>query len=335
MHVTISDIAARAGVSKSLVSMHLNRRPGARLAPATRERIDSAVRELNYRPSAMAKALREGNSRTVGMVIGNITGFYTGFYIQSLMVELNKHGYQLLPSIVPHYDREEELRCLQNLIDRRVDGVIYKLRLEPTPEMERLLRGYPILQCYSRLAGYNGSIPDFAAAFETACRQLKKEHCTRILACDAFWNREASQACDAAGLKIDFAVSSGREEESFFNCCVSGKYDTLFFNDSTKVKKLLARFPGAKIPRIIYCYALPNDYIAHPAVTGGFVYDFREMVRLRVDRIIAMIEQPEPDPAVQTEPVEFITAEELGRLFRTQAADPYFGDHWKFANPVL
>ncbi len=332
MRVTISDIAAKAGVSKSLVSMHLNRRPGARLAPATMERIDRAVKELNYRPSAMARALREGCSRTVGLVIGNITGFYTGFYIQSLLTELNARGYQLLPAIVPHYDRSEELRCLQNLIDRRVDGVIYALRLNPTPEMAELLRGYPILQCRPAHAGYSSSSPDYSGLMTALCR---RENGKRFLACDTYRSETATAACNAEGTRITYLDSTAANLERFFEAAQSGDYDTVLFNDTLKIKRLLARNPGAALPRIVSAYGLPVDFINHPAIAGAFVYPFREVVRLRVERMIGLIERPGGEPLHMTEPVRFLGADELLGYFEEQAADSYFGDSWRYGNAVL
>ena len=55
MRVRIKDVAERAGVSTTMVSLYLNHHPlSARMAEKTKQRIDEAVRELNYQPSATA-----------------------------------------------------------------------------------------------------------------------------------------------------------------------------------------------------------------------------------------------------------------------------------------
>ncbi len=72
MRPTLKDVAEKAGVNFTLVSKYINGNPQARMTPETRERIDSAIRELNYRPSASARALRIGRNRTIGMVSGEI-----------------------------------------------------------------------------------------------------------------------------------------------------------------------------------------------------------------------------------------------------------------------
>lgn len=64
---TISDVAARAGVSKGAVSFALNGRPG--VSEETRERILRAARELGFTPSHIARALSTKRSDTFGLVL--------------------------------------------------------------------------------------------------------------------------------------------------------------------------------------------------------------------------------------------------------------------------
>ncbi|WP_229925002.1 LacI family DNA-binding transcriptional regulator [Streptomyces sulfonofaciens] len=64
---TIKDVAARAGVSPSAVSMALHDRPG--VSSATRERILTAARELGWRPNQAAQSLSGRRVHTVGLAI--------------------------------------------------------------------------------------------------------------------------------------------------------------------------------------------------------------------------------------------------------------------------
>ena len=57
MKATLKDIAARVGVTSQLVSFYLNHPETTRVARETREKIDAAVKELNYRPNSVARAL--------------------------------------------------------------------------------------------------------------------------------------------------------------------------------------------------------------------------------------------------------------------------------------
>ncbi len=64
---TISDVARRAGVSKGLVSLALNNRPG--VAPATRDRILAAAAQLEWTPSPHARGLSLRSTLAVGLVV--------------------------------------------------------------------------------------------------------------------------------------------------------------------------------------------------------------------------------------------------------------------------
>jgi DNA-binding LacI/PurR family transcriptional regulator len=65
--MNIGEIARRAGVSRSTVSYALS---GKRtVSEATRRRIQEVIDELDFRPNASARALKEGRTRTLGLVI--------------------------------------------------------------------------------------------------------------------------------------------------------------------------------------------------------------------------------------------------------------------------
>ena len=131
MRTTLKDIAERVGVTKALVSLYLNNHPlSAKIAKSTKEKIDQAVKELNYHPSTTARALKSGRSRTFGLVAGNIFGDYSGFLVQSLLNECVKYDYQLLIGLT-RFDPAEERRCLENLINRQTDGIFYGMGVFP------------------------------------------------------------------------------------------------------------------------------------------------------------------------------------------------------------
>ena len=64
---TLSDVAARAGVSKGAASLALNHKPG--VSVATRERIERAARDLGFQPHATARALATRRSNTFGLIL--------------------------------------------------------------------------------------------------------------------------------------------------------------------------------------------------------------------------------------------------------------------------
>ncbi|HOJ99736.1 MAG TPA: LacI family DNA-binding transcriptional regulator [Termitinemataceae bacterium] len=85
---TQSDVARRAGVSRSMVSYVLNGTDAA-IAPETRERILKAIEELNYRPNTFAQALHRGASgnladKQIGIVMCDVDRFLRPYYAEIL-----------------------------------------------------------------------------------------------------------------------------------------------------------------------------------------------------------------------------------------------------------
>ena len=66
------DVARVAGVSQTTVSFVINDTPSANIPEETRDRVWAAVKELNYRPNAMARGLSSQRSHTIGFISGNI-----------------------------------------------------------------------------------------------------------------------------------------------------------------------------------------------------------------------------------------------------------------------
>jgi len=65
-NANIFDVARLAGVSHQTVSRVINNHPSVK--PATRERVQEAIRQLRYRPSQAARALVTKRSRTIGLI---------------------------------------------------------------------------------------------------------------------------------------------------------------------------------------------------------------------------------------------------------------------------
>ena len=72
--VTIEDVARKAGVSAMTISRVLN---GKReISSATREHVLDVMRELNYRPSRVARSLATNKTFTIGVVVPDITNLF-------------------------------------------------------------------------------------------------------------------------------------------------------------------------------------------------------------------------------------------------------------------
>lgn len=122
MGLTISDIAAKAGVSKATVSRVLNRRPEG-VGAETRARIEAIVRETGFQRSAVARTLATGESRTIGLIIPDITNPFYPLLVRGVEGALRQSGYSLL---LCNSDRsiEKESDYVRVLLEKGVDGVI-------------------------------------------------------------------------------------------------------------------------------------------------------------------------------------------------------------------
>jgi LacI family transcriptional regulator len=119
--VTIADVAHHAGVSKTTVSHVLSgRRP---VAPATRERVETSILELGYRPDGLARSLRTRRSHLVALVIPDISNPFYPTLARGLEDAIEGAGYHV---VICNTDsrRAEELEYVQEMCDRRVDGLV-------------------------------------------------------------------------------------------------------------------------------------------------------------------------------------------------------------------
>ena len=118
---TIRDVAALAGVSTATVSRAL--RGGARVEPATRERVLVAARELRYRPSGVARSLKLRSTRTLGLIVTDIENPYFPQVIRAVEDAARARGYSVVLAD-GRRDPEREIQSLELLAEREVDGLL-------------------------------------------------------------------------------------------------------------------------------------------------------------------------------------------------------------------
>jgi DNA-binding LacI/PurR family transcriptional regulator len=151
--VTISEVAAAAGVSRQTVSNVLNA-PG-RVAPATLARVRHAIDELGYRPNRAARNLRGRTSRCIGFMIHPLTGVSNLLdrFLHALAEAAEAAGYHVL--IFAPAPVDEELAAYEDLIRTgTVDGFV----LADVAHEDRRLpwfaqQGIPFV-CFGRPWGY-------------------------------------------------------------------------------------------------------------------------------------------------------------------------------------
>ncbi len=115
----MEDVAARAGVSRALVSIVYRDVPGA--SEATRAKVLRAAAELDYRPDHRARLLGRQRTRLLGVVYGVHHAFH-GDLVEALYAAAEPAGYDVaLSAVAPSRD---EQRAVQSLLDYRCEALI-------------------------------------------------------------------------------------------------------------------------------------------------------------------------------------------------------------------
>ena len=121
----MKDVARLAGVSPTTVSFVINQSTHSNIPEETQERVWDAVRELDYRPNAMARGLRAQQTHTIGFISDVVaTTPYAGQMIQGAQDLAWQHGYLLL-LISTGGNRQMEETGVEMFLERQVDGIIY------------------------------------------------------------------------------------------------------------------------------------------------------------------------------------------------------------------
>ncbi len=122
--LTIDDIARLASVSRTTASMVLNGRADQfRISPATQKLVLDTAREHHFQPSHSARALRSGQSNTLGLIVPELTNFAHASLTQAMEPICHAAGYQLLV-VTSNDDPAQELAGIEHLAARQVDGLM-------------------------------------------------------------------------------------------------------------------------------------------------------------------------------------------------------------------
>jgi LacI family transcriptional regulator len=137
---TIRDVARHADVSTTTVSHVVNRTRN--VEPATAARVEAAIEELGYRPNALARSMRRGQTHTVGIVIPDIANPFFGDLARTLEDAMFEAGYS---AIICNSDgnQRKEARYLEVLLSKKVDGLLLIAASQPTDGMHDLVRSGP------------------------------------------------------------------------------------------------------------------------------------------------------------------------------------------------
>jgi DNA-binding LacI/PurR family transcriptional regulator len=118
----MSDVGRLAGVSHQTVSRVINGSPHVR--PETRQRVIAAMRELDYRPNPMARALVTGRSNTLGVVSFDTTLYGPASTLFGIERAAHEGGYFIIVASLEALDRASVIDAIDRLRLHGVDGIL-------------------------------------------------------------------------------------------------------------------------------------------------------------------------------------------------------------------
>ena len=121
--ITIQDVAQRAGVSVATIDRVLNHRPGVR--SQTVEKVETAIRELNYQPDRIAARLARGREYRLWFILPNTTGEFMQAIadeVEASAVRMSGERVAIMVKKIDVFDGELLAHTLDGL-EENVDGV--------------------------------------------------------------------------------------------------------------------------------------------------------------------------------------------------------------------
>jgi DNA-binding LacI/PurR family transcriptional regulator len=144
---TMRDVAARAGVSKALVSLVFRNAPGA--SEQTRARVFEAADQLGYRHNRTASRLALRRTRLLGVTMELYNTFHAEL-VEELQAAAAEHGYETVVSTVSR--TQDERRAVEALLDFRTEAVFLLGTELPTGALAALARQLPVVVVGRRIA---------------------------------------------------------------------------------------------------------------------------------------------------------------------------------------
>jgi LacI family transcriptional regulator len=135
----MKDVARMAGVSTSTVSHVINK--DRFVSDAIREKVESAIKALNYAPSALARSLKINQTRTIGMLITASTNPFYSELVRGVERSCFERGYSLVLCNTEG-DEQRMNSNLETLMQKRVDGLLLLCTETHQPSRE-ILQRYP------------------------------------------------------------------------------------------------------------------------------------------------------------------------------------------------
>jgi len=120
LSATIRDIRERTGLSLATISKYLN---GGNVLPENKEKIEEAIKALDFQINEMARGLVTNKTRTVGVSVHDIGSIFCGVLIRYIGDVLKEKGYSMIICDARD-DEATEADNIKFFLSKKVDGII-------------------------------------------------------------------------------------------------------------------------------------------------------------------------------------------------------------------
>jgi len=141
---TMRDVALRAGVSTATVSHVLNN--SGRVTVEIHTRVVEAIRELNYQPNNVARALRTQRSQLVSLVIPDLANHFYAILARGVQDTLKPRGYHVMLGNTDYERLEEEYFLRTAALQHAAGVIVLPFRLDTATARQLCGPDLPVVQ---------------------------------------------------------------------------------------------------------------------------------------------------------------------------------------------
>ena len=334
---TIDDVAALAGVSMKTVSRVVNNEPNVR--PATREKVEAAINQLDYRPNQSARSLAGNRSYLLGLIYGHPSAHYVLDIQEGVLEICRPQRYELLVHPAIHRDPNLINEVTDLILEKRVDGVMLTPPLSDNMQVINLLKkmNIPFVRVApteNKSASPYVETNDEEASYDMTCQLIAQGHSRIGFICGHPDHRAMSlryEGYKAALVENDLPLRAELVEQgdnSFESGELCGKKlladeqrPTAIFaanDDMAAGVMMVAHQLGIKIPAQLSVAGFDDTPVAHqiwPALTT-IRQPIRQMAKKATDLLLKQLKGREIQLPASMLSSSIITRESTGVLVK-------------------
>lgn len=331
---TMKDVARLAGVSTSTVSHVINK--NRFVSESIADKVNAAVEQLNYAPSALARSLKLNQTRTIGMLLTASSNPFYSEVVRGVERSCYERGYSLILCNTDG-DAERMNRSLETLLQKRVDGLLIMCTENHRPSKDAISR-YPslpiVMMDWSPFEGSIDVIQDNALlGGEMATDYLIRHGYSRIACITGPLDKTTAQerlngyrqSMKKARLEIlpgyevssDFEFGGGLVAMEQLLMLPEPPHAVFASNDAMAVGVYQALYQrGLRVPDDVAVVGYDDiqlaQYLMPPLTTIHQPKD--SLGELAVDALLHRLQEPESEPQVLVLTPELVVRQSVGSL---------------------